>query len=69
MIDEVIIVSNHKFYNIFIEWSNMAMEKIPGLKLTILDDGSTENDNRLGAVRDIAFAISECDLNGAGKDK
>ena len=32
------------------------------MKLTLLDDGSTDNDNRLGAVKDIAFAINKCQL-------
>ncbi len=63
MIDEVIVVSNHKFYDIFNKWANGAADRLQGLKLTILDDGSTDNDNRLGAVRDIAFAINQCNLD------
>lgn len=63
MIDEVIVVSNHKFYDIFNKWANEAADRLQGLKLTILDDGSTDNDNRLGAVRDIAFAINQCNLD------
>ena len=34
----------------------------------VRDDGSTDNDNRLGAVKDIAFAINECNLTGADKN-
>jgi glucose-1-phosphate thymidylyltransferase len=30
--------------------------------MDLLDDGSTSNDNRLGAVKDIEFAIDELDL-------
>lgn len=60
MVDEVIVVSNHKFYDIFTEWADKAKNRLSGMKLTILDDGSTDNDNRLGAVKDIAFAINEC---------
>lgn len=56
-IDEVIVVSNHKFYQQFLLWKK-------GIKIrpaiTIIDDGSTENENRLGAVRDIAFAVEKC---------
>ena len=36
-------------------------------ELILIDDGSTDNDNRLGAVKDIAFAINECNLAGADK--
>lgn len=62
MIDEVVIVSNHKFIDTFVEWSHKAESIYNNLKISILDDGSTDNDNRLGAVRDIAFAINECNL-------
>ena len=59
-IDEHIIISNHKFIKNFEEWKkNRSFNK----KVTILDDGSTENDNRLGAVKDIAFAIEKCGIN------
>ena len=68
MIDEVIVVSNHKFYDIFAEWADKTKNRLNGMKLTILDDGSTDNDNRLGAVKDIAFAINECNLTGADKN-
>lgn len=62
VIDEVIVVSNHKFYDTFMKWADDKRLVFGDMQLTILDDGSTENDNRLGAVRDIAFAIKECDL-------
>lgn len=63
MIDEVIVVSNHRFCDIFNKWANEAADRLKGLKLTVLDDGSTDNDNRLGAVRNIAFAINQCNLD------
>jgi len=56
-IDEVIIVSNHKFYQKFKLWKNTLNTR---LAVTIIDDGSTTNANRLGAVRDIGFAIEKC---------
>lgn len=59
-IDEIIIISNHKFINIFNEWKESFESKLP---VTILDDGSTDNDNRLGAVRDIAFAIKAAQIS------
>lgn len=54
LVDEFIIVSNHKFINHFMKWKETKKEPI-----IILDDGSTNNDNRLGAVKDIWFAIEE----------
>lgn len=58
LIDEFFIVSNHKFINYFNEWKNGKIEKI-----TVLDDGSTANENRLGAVKDIWFAIEQAKID------
>lgn len=55
-IKEYIVVSNHKFIECFKAWVDNSAYKN---KITLLDDGSTENENRLGAVKDIAFAIKE----------
>lgn len=58
-ISEFIIISNHKFIDFFKKWAQGVDYSD---KITVLDDGSTANDNRLGAVKDIAFAIKECDI-------
>lgn len=55
-----IIVSNHKFFHFFEEWKNKRKFKHP---VDIIDDGSTENANRLGAVKDILFAIEACKID------
>lgn len=55
LIDEYIIISNHKFASIFEDWSKG--------RYTIVDDGTTSNDNRLGAVKDILFAIEQLQLD------
>ena len=63
-IDEYIVVTNHKFAHHFQQWAD---EKWSDAKcsscghpvpITILDDGTSTNDTRLGAVRDIELAIS-----------
>ncbi|MBR6388603.1 MAG: nucleotidyltransferase family protein [Opitutales bacterium] len=51
-IGEYIVISNHKFCENFRAWAAGKKRKIK-----ILDDGTTENENRLGAVKDILFAI------------
>jgi len=53
-IDEHIIVGNHKFLPHFEKWPS---ESCYTKNITILDDGSVANENRLGAVRDLLFAI------------
>ncbi len=57
-IDKYIVVSNHKFIDQFNNWKNTRKENIE-----LLDDGSTKNENRLGAVKDIEFAIKSEIIN------
>lgn len=53
-IDEHIIITNHKFYRHFEDWKkNSSYTKT----ITILDDGSMDNEHRLGAVKDLLLAI------------
>ena len=59
-INEHIIISNARYYDHFVEWKNKSNLKNP---ITIINDGSTSNDNRLGAVRDIQFAIDMCGID------
>jgi len=59
-VDEYIVVTNHRFIKHFEEWKQNTSLSHP---VTILDDGSTDNDNRLGAVKDIIFAIEEADID------
>ena len=58
-IDGHVIISNHKFISHFTKWKEEQNLKNP---ITILDDGSLDNDHRLGAVRDIQFAIETLNL-------
>lgn len=52
-VDEITVVSNHKFAVFFKEWSRNKK------KISILDDGTSTNETRLGAVRDIQLAVTE----------
>ena len=108
LIDEYIVVTNHKFAGIFEQWveaqkispraslgrndstllgrndsaslgrnviseagsgfviSSVAeggVEKSNQNRITVLDDGTSSNETRLGAVRDIQFAIRECNID------
>ncbi len=53
-IDEHIIISNHKFLSHFQQWAAASNYT---KKVTIVDDGSIENENRLGAVKDLLLAV------------
>lgn len=59
LVDEYIVISNHKFAHIFEEWA----AKNDKVVIRVLDDGTTCNENRLGAVRDIQFAIEQLQLD------
>ncbi len=49
------VVSNHKFAPIFEDWAKKSHYPI-----TVLDDGTESNETRLGAVKDILFALNTC---------
>ena len=57
-IDEYVVISNHKFAEEFSKWGAKKKQKID-----IVDDGTCTNETRLGAVKDIQFAIDELKLN------
>lgn len=57
-IDEYVVISNHKFYSHFIDWAKTKSQKI-----TIIDDGTISNETRLGAVKDIEFAINSLNID------
>ena len=54
VIDSHLIVSNHKFLPHFEKWANKSRYT---KNITLIDDGTVENENRLGAVRDLLLAI------------
>ncbi len=58
LVDEYIVISNHKFAHHFQDWANTKPQKI-----TVVDDGTSTNETRLGAVCDIQFAIEQLNLD------
>ena len=62
LIDEYIIISNHKFAHIFQDWADKRNLMFND-KCLILDDGTSSNETRLGAVKDIQFAIDQLHLD------
>lgn len=49
------VVTNHKFIAHFEQWA--ARRAGRGKPITLIDDGTTSNDNRLGAVCDLLLAL------------
>ena len=58
LVDEYIVISNHKFANHFENWAETKKQKV-----TVVDDGTDSNETRLGAVKDIQFAIEKLNLD------
>ena len=57
-VDEYIVISNHKFAHHFDNWVKTKQQKV-----TVVDDGTSSNETRLGAVKDIQFAIDKLGLD------
>jgi glucose-1-phosphate thymidylyltransferase len=57
-VERVHLVTNAVYAGDFLRWA------AAGRDVTVHDDGTTSNDDRLGAVGDIQFAVDEGDLAG-----
>lgn len=55
-VDEHIIITNHKFADIFEKWAEEQFYEKP---ITIVDDGTETNETRLGAVCDLLYAMEQ----------
>ena len=60
-IDEFVVISNHKFATHFEEWKNNK-EKTRSYEITVIDDGTSTNESRRGAVKDIQLAVDKLKL-------
>ena len=58
LVDEYIVISNHKFAMQFENWAKTKQQRI-----IVVDDGTDTNETRLGAVKDIQFAIEQLNLD------
>ena len=54
------VVTNHPFFKHFQDWRQARSDKA---KLEIIDDGTQTPEERLGAVRDMSFAIEKEKIN------
>lgn len=58
LVDEYVVISNHKYAHHFDKWAATK-----AMKVTVVDDGTSSNETRLGAVKDIQFAMDQLDLD------
>lgn len=58
LVDEFVVISNHRFAHQFQQWADAKPHKI-----SVVDDGTSTNETRLGAVCDIQYAIDKLQLD------
>ncbi|MBQ7265250.1 MAG: nucleotidyltransferase family protein [Firmicutes bacterium] len=59
-VDEVFVTSNHKFAEHFKKWAETVESKKP---VKVIDDGTTNEDNRRGAIGDIQYTIEQGNID------
>jgi glucose-1-phosphate thymidylyltransferase len=61
-LDRVYVVTNHKFVKDFRDWAQSYSQKKPRFDIQIIDDGSTDDSDKLGAIGDICLALTRHEL-------
>ena len=60
-ISEIVVIANARFAAQFEAWSAASRRSVP---VRVLNDGSTDDAHKLGAIGDLAFALREVPLAG-----
>jgi glucose-1-phosphate thymidylyltransferase len=61
-LETVYVVTNNKFVKDFQSWAEAYRRKKPKFTIKIVDDGSTDDSDKLGAIGDILLVITREDL-------
>src|SRR3954463_9918668 len=61
-LERVYVVTNRKFVKDFQTWAEQYRTRKPKFAIEIIDDGSTDDSDKLGAIGDICLAITRHDL-------
>lgn len=56
-IDQIYVVTNTKFVGHFQKWADHYRETKAKLNFTVVNDGSTDDSNKLGAIGDIHYVL------------
>lgn len=59
-VDSIYLITNNKYTPHFEEWAKSKNNIKP---ITVINDGTTTNDNRLGAIGDIIYTINHAKIN------
>jgi glucose-1-phosphate thymidylyltransferase len=61
-LERVYVVTNNKFVKDFQSWAEVYRRKKPKFEIEIIDDGSTDDSDKLGAIGDIVLVVTRYDL-------
>jgi len=61
-LERVYVVTNHKFVKDFQAWAEEYRKKRPQFAIEIIDDGSTDDSDKLGAIGDITLVVNRHEL-------
>lgn len=62
-IDHTILVSNSRFILPFQRWAADYQRRFPSRPLSVIEDGSTHESNRLGAIGDLHLALDRASID------
>src|SRR5208282_5563428 len=62
-IDRIYVVTNAKFTPHFEKWSAACHAAKPSLNFTVVNDRSTDDSNKLGAIGDLHFVLTSQNLD------
>jgi glucose-1-phosphate thymidylyltransferase len=62
-LETIYVVTNDKFTADFQAWSQAYQKRHPEFKFKVVNDGSTSDDDKLGAIGDINFVITHENLS------
>src|SRR5207247_5484275 len=62
-LETIYVVTNNKFAPDFQAWSERYRSRHPEFKFKIINDGSTSDEDKLGAIGDINFVVSRENLS------
>ena len=64
-VETIYVVTNNKFAADFQVWSQQYRKRYPEMKFKIVNDGSTSDDDKLGAIGDINFVVTHENLSNS----
>lgn len=59
-INEIVLVTNHKFFDNFNNW---LKENPKHIKISLIDDQTTSNETRLGAIGDAVYGLEKANID------